>query len=210
LIYDISVDLYEGFPVWPGDPRVALEPFLSQERGDLCNASRLACSVHSGTHVDAPKHFFPKGAGVDELPLDVLIGEAQVVRLTGARRIGVDDLQAVVAPETRRLLLRTDNSDSWTTSRGFEENFAALTPDAARWIVDQGIILIGIDYHSIQRFDDPTPETHEVLLAAGVVIVETLDLSQIEPGPYNLICLPLKLVGADGAPARVVLSELRR
>ena len=207
MIIDITVEINPDFPVWPGDPSVELDPYLSRDNGDPSNASRLTCSVHSGTHVDAPKHFFADQVGVDMLPLDVLIGEVFVADLTGIDRITTSDLEGLSMPDgLERLLLQTDNSRLWQEQRrSFDENFVALVPEAADWVVERGIKLVGIDYHSIQRFSDTTPYTHERLLSAGVVILETLNLDGVAAGSYTLICMPLKLTGADGAPARAVL-----
>ncbi len=177
--------------------------------GDKCNDSDLSCNLHTGTHVDAPLHFLADGADVTALALDTLIGPAVVAALPEVDVITADDLERLaLPPHTRRLLLRTRNSESWSRGdREFHRDFVALTADAAHWVVARGIQLIGVDYLSVQRFHDG-PETHITLLQAGVVILEGLNLSQVVPGDYELICLPLKLAGAEGAPARTVLRML--
>jgi arylformamidase len=179
------------------------------QAGDPANVSRLVGDVHTGTHVDAPLHFLDGGRSVDALDLDALIGPATVVDLPD-----VDDITAAVLaaapipPGARRLLFRTRNSQRWARDGSeFSREYVALTVDAARWVVERGIRLLGVDYLSVQRFHDP-PTTHQVLLAAGVVIVEGLDLSSAPAGDHEVICLPLLLVGAEGAPARVVLRPL--
>ena len=206
-IWDVSVPLEPGLPVWPGDKPVACERYRSIAAGDASNDSRLSCSVHSGTHVDAPRHFIDNGKAVDELSLEVLMGRAWLAHLPDVAVITAEHLETLAIPaDTRRLLLKTRNSQRWSDPHhAFAADFVALDADAARWVVDRGIQLIGIDYLSIQRFDDPTPRTHQTLLAAGVIIVEGLNLASVETGRYHLICLPLKLTGSDGAPARVVL-----
>ncbi len=203
----MSVGITRGIPVWPGDPPIILERFQDMARGDQGNASRLSCSAHVGTHVDAPIHFVANGAAVENLPLDILIGPCWVAELRGVRRIELGHLKQLVIPHgTTRLLLKTDNSYLWSQpDHVFNPDFAALTPGAACWIVEQGVRLIGVDYLSVQLFDDLEPQTHRVLLGVGVVVVEGLDLSGVAPGEYRLVCLPMKLVGSDGAPARVVL-----
>jgi arylformamidase len=208
-ILDISLPVSSELPVWPGDPAIVLERYRSIGRGSSSNDSRLACSVHAGTHVDAPAHFFEKGATVEQLPLDILIGPALVAELPETDVITPDILNALaIPPETTRLLFKTKNSALWAeTNPRFNPDYAALSAEAARWMVRKGFRLVGIDYLSIQKFDDPEPFTHSILLAAGLVIVEGLDLQNINPGSYQLICLPLKLSGSDGAPARVVLIE---
>ncbi len=208
-ILDISVSVDRNSPVWPGDPAVVLERYMAMADGDVANVSRLVCSVHTGTHVDAPVHFIEGGSAVEQLSLDVLIGPAVVAELPEALAIKRSDLEGLaLAPGTKRLLIKTSNSVLWQDGQSeFHEDFVALTPEAASWIVERQLELIGVDYLSVQRFADAEPVTHRTLLASGVVIVEGLDLSGVEPGSYQLICLPMKLVGSDGAPARAVLMS---
>ena len=175
--------------------------------GGSANVSLLIADVHVGTHVDAPLHFIEGGAAVETLPLDNLMGAAWVAHLPGVDAVTAADLeQAGIPSGTRRLLLRTDNSDLWAQEAQFRPDFVALTLDAARWVVERGIRLIGNDYLSVQRFHDG-PETHQVLLNAGVILLEGINLASVVPGEWELICLPLRLVGADGAPARAVLRR---
>lgn len=206
---DISLPISPGLPVWPGDPGVELERIRAIADGCASNDSRLGCSVHTGTHVDAPLHFLDNGASVEKLPLDVLVGPAEVVEVPDAERISHTILENLSLPEgTTRLLIKTRNSDLWNDARHpFNPDFVALDAPAASWVVERGIRLIGIDYLSIQRFVDKDPATHRILLASGVIIVEGLDMRQVDPGRYQLICLPLKLSGSDGAPARAILIE---
>jgi arylformamidase len=208
-IFDISVPVSAGMPVWPGDPRVVLERYRTISSGNFSNDSKLACSVHTGTHVDAPAHFIENGKTVESLSLKMLIGPAVVVDLPEADIITPELLDALaLAPQTTRLLLKTRNSALWTNPRhDFHQDFVALSPDAAQWIIRRGIGLVGIDYLSIQMFEDAEPLTHRTLLAAGVIIVEGLNLQEVTPGNYKLICLPIKLAGSDGAPTRAVLIE---
>jgi arylformamidase len=193
-------------PVWPGDPDFKIYSLQRLRDGGAANISGIECGVHTGTHVDAPWHFLDDGATVERLPLDVLVGPAVVAFLPVVNEITAADLEALALPEgTRRLLLRTRNSGLWASGvTGFRRDFAALTGDAAAWLVQRGVRLIGIDYLSVQRFED-SYETHRTLLAAGIVIVEGLNLDGVNPGDYDLACLPLKIDGADGSPARVVL-----
>jgi arylformamidase len=206
---DISLPVSPDLPVWPGDPPIILQRYRSIAKGNASNDSKLACSVHAGTHVDAPAHFLEKGATVEQLPLDTLIGPALVAELPEMDVITPDILKALaIPPETTRLLFKTKNSDLWAKPNPqFNPDYVALSAEAARWIVRRGFRLVGIDYLSIQKFDDPEPFTHSILLDAGMVIVEGLNLQNIKPGSYQLVCLPLKLSGSDGAPARVVLIE---
>jgi arylformamidase len=207
-IYDISVPVHDELPVWPGEARVSLRRTARMDEGSASNVSHVSCGVHTGTHVDAPLHFVEGGAPIDRLDLDTLMGPAFVADLPGVQAIGPESLARLPMPRgTERLLLRTDNSALWATSRSFNENFAALTPDGARWVVDAGVKLVGIDYLSIQRFHDPEPWTHRTLLGAAVVILEGLNLAAVEQGTYDLVCLPLLLAGCEGAPARAVLIQ---
>ena len=206
---DISLTISPDLPHWPGSPLPELSRRRDMRRGDAVNDSTLVCGVHTGTHVDAPLHFLADGADVTQLSLDVLIGPAVVATLPEVDAVTADDLEALNLPvDTRRLLLRTRNSECWRRGdRDFRPDFVALTTDAARWIVAQGIRLIGVDYLSVQIFRGD-PQTHIALLQAGVVIVEGLNLAEVAAGAYELICLPLKLANAEGAPARAVLKRL--
>jgi arylformamidase len=182
--------------------------FLSMDEGDVCNASQMSCSVHTGTHVDAPLHFVSGGTDAEALSLDVLVGPCEVVEVNprDGRRITAQDIESSsLGVGTERLLLKTSNSQQWEGNQAFFEDFIALSADGAATLVSRGVALVGIDYLSIQSFDDPAPEVHQILLEAGVVIVEGLDLRNVEPGRYQLVCLPLKLKGSDGAPARAIL-----
>jgi arylformamidase len=189
-IIDVSVPVRPGMITYPGDPEVRLERVSSIADGDVVNLSRLDLGVHSGTHVDAPLHFLEGGAAVEALPLDVLVGPCVVVA-------GLD--AAAVPAGAERVLFKTPNSRLWEREE-FTEDFVALDAEAARALVAGGVRLVGIDYLSIGD-----EEAHRILLGAGVVAVEGLDLREVEPGEYRLVCAPLKLVGAEGASARVLL-----
>jgi arylformamidase len=207
-LIDISMGLGPETPAWPGSPGITTSTLMSMAAGDEVNGSRLDMDVHCGTHVDAPLHFVADGATVEDVGLTPFVGSAWVADVPDATAIGAEVLERLQVPEgTVRLLLRTRNSlDRSLRSAPFSEKFVALTADGAQWVVDHGLRLIGIDYLSIQRFADP-PDTHQILLGAGTAIVEGLDLEQVDEGRWNLICLPLKLLGTEGAPARAVLLE---
>jgi arylformamidase len=190
--------------VYDGDPPVAIERVKDIGRGDLANLSRMELGSHTGTHVDAPLHFIDGAAGADLLPLGALIGPAAVVDASGAPGdIDAAALAALEVPATERLLLRTRNEELRERD-AFSSDFVGVAEDAARELVAMGVRLLGIDYLSIAPFGDPAP-THRALLEAGVVVVESLDLRAAPPGRYDLICLPLRIEGGDGAPARVLL-----
>ena len=206
-IYDISLPISPNLPVWEGDPAVELELILSMDEGADANVSRIAAGVHVGTHVDAPHHFLNDGRTVENLSLDILTGATFVLHLAeGVDAISAEILDAApLPPNTTRLLLRTKNSQQWTQdSPKFIRDFVAITPDGAEWLVAHGIKLVGVDYLSVAVFDNPIP-THKILLSAGIIIIEGCDLSQVPQGEYTLYCLPLKLMGAEGAPARAIL-----
>ncbi len=207
-IYDVSISIKPGLPLWPGNPTIELERMTKLEEGAEANISRMAMGVHTGTHVDAPIHFIPGATGVDSLPLDVLVGPAVVIYLPHVSQVTTVDLaSANIPPGTTRLLVKTKNSAWWTANDPiFHTDYVAVSLDAAEWIVSHGLQLIGVDYLSVAPWQRSAP-THKALLQAGVVVVEGLSLAQVEPGHYGLICLPLKLVGSDGAPARAILTE---
>ncbi|HUZ75367.1 MAG TPA: cyclase family protein [Stellaceae bacterium] len=208
-IWDVTLPYSSRLPSWPGEGRPTIERISRISDGANANVTRLSACVHYATHVDAPVHFIEGGAGVDALPLEALIGKVRVIALPGRSRVERDDLGSSDLAGVERLLIKTDNSALWNDlDHEFCEHFTALSVDAARWIVASGIRLVGIDYLSVEPFGSPEPLVHRTLLSAGVVALEGLDLQAVEPGDYRLICLPMKLVGADGAPARVVLTEL--
>jgi arylformamidase len=200
-IIDISVPIRPGMIVYEGDPDVHLERVLSIAEGAVANVSRLDLGVHSGTHIDAPVHFIEGAAGAEGLPLDALVGDVYVIDATGVES-ALDEpaLREAALPDgAERLIFKTRNSRLWDVDE-FSHDFVRLTGDGARYVLGRGVRLVGIDYLSIGD-----EEAHAELLRADVIPLEGLDLRRVEPGPYRLVCLPLPLVGADGAPARAVL-----
>jgi arylformamidase len=193
-IFDISVPVQPGMVTYPGDPTVKLERVSAIADGAVANISRLDFGVHTGTHVDAPLHFIDGAPGTEQLPLDVLVGPARVIDATS---LDAEDLAQAELAE--RVLFKTSNSELWSRDE-FAHDFVSLEEDGARLLVDRGVRLIGIDYLSVGD-----EGAHHVLLEAGVVAIEGLDLRGVDPGEYQLVCAPLKLVGSDGAPARVFL-----
>jgi arylformamidase len=209
-IFDITVPFSPEGPLWPNDPAPNISMMKSIEGGYRCNVTRLDTGVHFGTHLDAPCHFIEGGKAVEDLDLSVLVGPCLVAEVPEVQQITPAHLDALDVPAgTDRLLLKTRNSAFWDDpNHSFRTDFTALTAEAAQWVVDRGIRLIGIDYLSIQLFDDKVSTTHLVLLGAEVIIVEGLDLRAVSPGAYNLTCLPMKLAGADGAPVRAILTQM--
>ena len=207
-IYDITVPLSDDLPVYPGDPKVEIEPVARLARGDAANVSRITMSTHSGTHLDAPRHFMDHGISIDHLPLSLFIGAALLAEISGVRAIGRNELAQLPLEGVERLLLKTDNSRLWDQP-GFSEDFAHLTMDGAGYLVEMGIRLVGIDYLSVESFAGKG-EVHRLLLGKGVVILEGLNLTGVPPGNYELISLPLKIKGGDGGPVRAVLRSRER
>lgn len=207
-VYDISVAISATMPIWPGDPIPNLGRISRIEEGAEANVTYIQMGAHSGTHIDAPFHFLGDGyATVDRIPLDLMLGPAYVADFPGDLDMITSEalVSANIPQGVERLLLKTRNSEFWQPGSGeFRADYTALTPDAASELITKGIRVLGMDYLSVAPFADPAP-THRILLKAGVLIIESLDLSQVESGYYDLYCLPLKLMGTDGAPARVIL-----
>jgi arylformamidase len=205
-IYDISVMITSNMPVWPGDPEIHLDQVSKIEEGADANLTRVEMSLHTGTHVDAPYHFLKGGEGVETLPLQALTGRAYVLHLPDVDVIDADVLtNAEIPPRTRRLLFRTRNSELWARGeKEFQKDYVGINASGAEYLVQRGVKLVGVDYLSVAPYDE-TRLPHEILLKAGIVVVEGLDLSGIVQGRYTLYCLPLKIKGVDGAPARAIL-----
>jgi arylformamidase len=204
--YDISLTISPDLVTWPGDPAVSIERMRKIEDGANSNVSKMDMGVHCGTHVDAPFHFLPDGKTAECLQLKALTGRVYVLSLPNATVINAAVLEnADIPPRTRRLLFKTRNSQYWINpSKEFHPDFVGISEDGAEFLVKRGVKLVGIDYLSISPYHHSRP-THEIFLKAGVVIVEGLNLSEINQGRYTLYCLPLKLAGSDGAPARAIL-----
>jgi arylformamidase len=204
-IHDVSVSLLPGMATYPGDPPFTIEVVQSLGESPF-QLSRMSLATHSGTHVDAPAHFVPGGATVDRLALEILLGKARVVEVSARERVDRADLEALDLRDDLRVLLKTRMSGQLLRP-GFQEDHVYLSRDAALYLVQAGIKLVGFDYLSIDRFGSVDFPAHQALLGAGVVIVEGLDLSEVEPGEYDMSCLPLRVAEGDGAPARVVLRS---
>ena len=207
-LIDVTLPISPHLLVWPGDPPVSVTPRLQLAKGDPANVSEITMGTHTGTHVDPPNHFVPGTDGIDRVPLDVLVGEVIVADARHLDRpIAPHDLDALaIPPSATRVLLRTANSELWrSVPVAFPDRYACLTTEAARWVVERGIRLIGVDFLSVEEKGAQGHPVHHVLLGNGVVIVEGLNLGDVEPGTYTLACLPLKIVDGDGGPARAIL-----
>lgn len=208
-IHDISLTITPDLPTWPGDPRLELEQFESMDKGAHANVTGIKSSLHLGTHVDAPHHFLNDGRTVEQIPLEVLTGQCYVLQLPdGVDAITSEVLErSEITSDMKRILFGTSNSHLWAKGvKEFQTDYVAITEDGAQWLVDHGVKLVGVDYLSVAPYSDSEP-THKILLGAGIVVVEGLNLSNVMRGFYDLYCLPLKIAGAEGAPARAILIQ---
>lgn len=205
---DATATIRGGMPRWPGDEEVVVERAMDLERGDAYNLSRVAMGLHAGTHVDAPLHFLPNGKGVDEMPLWPALGEARVIAITRVPAITASNLETQAITRGERVLFKTDNSERAWESEPFREDYVYLSTEAAEYLAEREVALVGIDYLSVGPPTEEAAEVHRTLLRAGIWVVEGLVLSGVDPGPYELVCLPLKVARGDGAPARVILRPL--
>src|SRR5215475_9431960 len=197
---DVSVPIYSGMVHFPNDPAIEIDTVTHVDRGDVCTVSRLTMGTHTGTHIDAPSHFLPGGSGTEAVPVETLIGPARVIEIKDRDAVKAAELRLHNLGAGERLLFKTSNSERcWKTSQ-FVPDFVSIAEDAASYLAGLDTLAVGIDYLSAGN-----PETHRTLLGAGVVIVEGLNLTGISQGRYELLCLPLKISGGDGAPARVLL-----
>ncbi|MFN8596147.1 MAG: cyclase family protein [Anaerolineae bacterium] len=207
-VFDITLPLSNELPVWPGDPAINFYRVSDVNTGEVVTLSRLEAGSHIGTHLDAPLHFIPGGNTVDQLDLEVLIGACHVIDVGKADMIDAALLDQLPIPAgATRLLFRTRNSAWWAQrDYAFHTDYVAIDQSGAEWLVKRGVRLVGVDYMSVAPYHATIP-THQVLLQAGVIAVENLNLTGIEPGEYHLICLPLKLKDGDGAPVRAILMS---
>jgi arylformamidase len=205
-LIDVSVPLDATLPTYPGNVPFTLEPVKRIVGGDSSNVSAIHMSAHAGTHVDAPRHYFDDGGAIDALPLELLVGRARVVECSSGQRIGADELAHLDLAGDVRLLIKTTNSRLWASPQ-FHPDYVGVTESGAKHLVDRGVKVLGVDYLSVEEFRRPGAPAHHVLLGGGTIVIEGLNLRDVTPGTYEMICLPLRVVGADGAPARVVLRR---
>jgi arylformamidase len=195
---------------WPGDPPARITYALDMERGDPCTVSLLEMGAHTGTHMDAPAHFVRGGIGIDEMPSEAAIGSARVIPIRDRKSIKTDELVRHSIRRGERVLFKTHNSDHcWDTDR-FVEDFVYLSATAAQYLAERQVRLVGVDYLSVGGFRADGVETHQALLKAGIWIIEGLNLKRVRSGRVQMICLPLKIAGGDGAPTRVLIRPMDR
>lgn len=204
-VYDITIPLRAPMPIWDDGPAPVLETTEHLDRGDHATVTRIAMGSHSGTHLDAPAHFSPGGATIDRLPADTLVGPALVVEHLGSEHITAADLDSMGVDGSHERVLFKTCSGHLLGDTAFHRDFVALAPDAAARLIDLGVGLVGIDYLSIEAYDAPGNPVHVALLSAGIAVLEGADLRAVPPGEYLLVCAPLKMEGAEGAPTRAFL-----
>jgi arylformamidase len=191
---------------WPGDLDVTIRQTKNIRDGDVCNLRTIAMSAHTGTHMDAPLHFIADGRSIDTMPIDATVGLARVIAIEDSASIRREELERHKLQRGERILFKTQNSKLWPHSYDtFSETFVSINPAGARYLVECGVRTVGVDYLSVGAFEEEGVETHQVLLGGGLWLIEGLNLSAIAPGEYDLVCLPLKIEGGDGAPARAAL-----
>lgn len=206
---DVSVGLRDGMAHWPGNPPIKIRRILDMDHRGHCNVSRLSMGSHAGTHIDAPVHFLRGGLGIDQMPFSETNGRARVLECRNPLAIGRNDLLRHKIRRGERILLKTRNSIRCWSQKGFVKDFVYLSTEAGAYIARRGVRSIGVDYLSVGGYGKNGGELHRLLLEAGIWIIEGLDLSRIQPGKYELACLPIKIVGGDGAPARAYLRSRR-
>ena len=205
---DVSLPLRDGMAHWPGDTPFERKMNLRIANGDLVNLSQITGSAHTGTHMDAPLHFIPDARSIDEMPLSATIGRARVIGIDDPEAIKVSELAPHHIARGERILFRTANSRRGWKTDAFQDDYVYIDPEAAVYLAEIGVQTVGVDYLSVGGFHSGNAETHRALLGAGIWVIEGLNLEDVEPGEYEMICLPLKLVGGDGAPARAVLRRV--
>ncbi|MSR87957.1 MAG: cyclase family protein [Candidatus Zambryskibacteria bacterium] len=207
-IIDISVTIDQHLPLWPNSSGLCLTPIARIGKKSLFNETHIEMNAHIGTHIDAPLHFIDKGVSIDKSLLDTFIGPAVVVDLLKSKEITVKDLETLHLPKgVKRILFKTSNSKLWKNKvKKFKKDYVGLTAGAATWLVKRGVKLVGIDYLSIAKMSEAV-EVHRILLRKNVYILESINLTGVKPGTYELISLPLKISGAEAAPVRAILLK---
>ena len=205
---DISLTIHPGMPYWPDNPAVSIEPSQCLAHGDVCNVSKLTIGTHTGTHVDGINHFIKDGLGIDKMPLDATIGKARVIEIKDDKQIKVVELEPHNIQAGERILFKTRNSEVALKSAKFVENFVHISTEAAQYLAQKQVRTVGVDYLSVGGYQGNVVEVHHALLGSGIWAIEGLNLSQVEPGEYELICLPIKLKDGDAGLARAILRPI--
>ncbi len=204
---DVTVMVREGMACWPGDTPYRRTLAEAIARGDIANLSEIACSAHTGTHMDAPRHFIDGGATIDAMPIDATVGRARVIEIKDPEMIRRSEVEPHQIEKSERILFKTLNSTRLWKTNQFQENYIYIPPETAHYLAAVGVRCVGVDYLSVGGFHSGNPETHRTLLGAGIWVIEGLNLENVPPGEYHMVCLPLKLEGSDGALARAILKR---
>lgn len=205
---DISVPLYSGMAHWPDNPPVQIERTMDMNQGSVCNVSKLSMGAHTGTHMDAPLHFLKDGKSIDQLPFSATLGQARVIEIEDRVSIKPAELQQHAIQQGERVLFKTINSTRCWNTNEFVEDFVFISHEAAQYLAQLRVQTVGVDYLSVGGYRIDGQATHDALLSAGIWIIEGLNFSEVQPGLYELICLPLKMVGSEGAPSRAIVRPL--
>lgn len=205
---DVSATLSDGMVHWPQDPPVKIKQILNVKKGDECNLTHLSMAAHTGTHLDAPYHFRGSGKSIDKMPLTAAIGKARVIEISDKEFITVEEIKPHRITRGERILFKTNNSKSRWDNKPFNRKFVHLSTEAALYLADRGVQTIGIDYLSIGGYKGNVVQVHDIILKAGIWVIEGLNLSKVQAGSYELNCLPIKIAGSDGAPARALLRPV--
>ncbi|EAZ92988.1 cyclase family protein [Crocosphaera chwakensis] len=205
---DISLTIRPGMPYWPDNPAVTIEPSQCLAQGDVCNVSKVTIGTHTGTHVDGLNHFIQGAVGIDQMPLDTTIGKARVIEIKNPKQITVAEIAPHNIQIGERILFKTQNSNRALKSETFVEDFVHISTEAAKYLAEKKVRTVGVDYLSVGGYQGNVVEVHQALLGSGIWAIEGLNLSQVEPGEYELICLPIKLQDGDAGLARAILRPI--
>lgn len=205
---DISLTIHTGMAHWPDNPAITIEPSQCLAHGDVCNVSKITIGSHTGTHVDGINHFIKGGLGIDQMPLEATIGKARVIPIQDSESIKVAELEPYNLQAGERVLFKTVNSKRCYQSDKFVEDFVYISTEAAQYLAQKQVCTVGVDYFSVGGYQGNVVEVHHALLGSGIWVIEGLNLSQVEPGEYELICLPIKIKDGDAGLARAILRPI--
>ena len=206
---DISLTIHPDMPYWPDNPGISVERSQCMAHGGVCNVSKLTIGTHTGTHIDGINHFIKDGIGIDQMPLDATIGRARVIEIKDLQQIKVEEIEPYNIQAGERILFKTKNSDNALKSNTFVEDFIHISTEAAHYLADRKVRTVGVDYLSVGGYEGNVIKVHHALLGSGIWAIEGLNLAEVEPGEYDLICLPIKLKDGDGGLARAILRPIR-
>lgn len=205
---DISLTIHPDMPYWPDNPGISVERSQCMAHGGVCNVSKLTIGTHTGTHIDGINHFIKDGIGIDQMPIDATIGKARVIEIKDPQQIKVEEIEPYNIQAGERILFKTKNSQDALKSDTFVEDFVHISTEAAKYLAEKQVRTVGVDYLSVGGYEGNVIKVHHALLGSGIWAIEGLNLAEVEPGEYELICLPIKLKDGDGGLARAVLRPI--